>query len=150
MAKGPSPAKMPIHVDQMMQLLCLVSREKRMKAAVKHSFRGGIVVITSAFVGGLVGGPPGIALGGALGGLLGTWMNSAKFKPVPQILMELPSVEQQKLYIEAIAVIKSLDWSDFARLSAVVMNSHLLQLELAKLLENYFTRELSAVIKYGD
>lgn len=89
-------------------------------------------------------------LGGALGGLLGTWMNSAKFKPVPQILMELPPAEQQKLYIEAIAVIKSLDWSDFARLSAVVMNSHLLQLELAKLLENYFIRELSAVIKYGE
>lgn len=141
---------MPIHVDQMMQLLCRVSREKGMKAAVKSSFRGGIVVITTAFAGGLVGGPLGIALGGALGGLLGTWMNSAKFKPVPQILMELPPAEQQKLYIEAIAVIKSLDWSDFARLSAVVMNSHLLQLELAKLLENYFIRELSAVIKYGE
>lgn len=121
-----------------------------MKAAVKSSFQGGIVVITTAFAGGLVGGPLGIALGGALGGLLGTWMNSAKFKPVPQILMELPPAEQQKLYIEAIAVIKSLDWSDFARLSAVVMNSHLLQLELAKLLENYFIRELSAVIKYGE
>lgn len=74
-----------------------------MKAAVKSSFRGGIVVITTAFAGGLVGGPLGIALGGALGGLLGTWMNSAKFKPVPQILMELPPAEQQKLYIEAIA-----------------------------------------------
>lgn len=88
-------------------------------------------------------------LGGALGGLLGAWMNRAKFKPVPQILMQLPLAEQQKLYIEAIVLLKSLDWSDFARLTAVVMNSHLLQLQLAKLLENYFTRELSAVIKYG-
>jgi len=34
-----------------------------MKAAVKSSFRGGIVVITTAFAGGLVGGPLGIALG---------------------------------------------------------------------------------------
>lgn len=54
---------MPIHVDQMMQLLCRVSREKGMKAAVKSSFRGGIVVITTALAGGLVGGPLGIALG---------------------------------------------------------------------------------------
>uniref|UniRef100_A0A8C9G7L4 CS012 protein n=1 Tax=Pavo cristatus TaxID=9049 RepID=A0A8C9G7L4_PAVCR len=89
-------------------------------------------------------------LGGALGGLLGAWMNSAKFKPVPQILMELPPAERQKLYIEAIAVLKSLDWSDFARLTAVVMNSHLFQLQLAKLLENYFTREQRAVIMYGE
>ncbi|XP_052542815.1 protein C19orf12 homolog [Tympanuchus pallidicinctus] len=140
---------MPIRVDQMMQLLCRVAQEKGMKAAVKHSGRGGIVTITTALVGGLLGGPPGLVVGGALGGLLGAWMSSEKFKPVPQILMQLPPAEQQKLYIEAIVVLKSLDWSDFARLTAVVMNSHLLQLQLAKLLENYFTRELSAVIKYG-
>ncbi|XP_072202760.1 protein C19orf12-like isoform X2 [Excalfactoria chinensis] len=77
-------------------------------------------------------------------------MNSEKFKPVPQIIMELPPAKQQTLYIEAIAVLKSLDWSDFARLTSVVMNSDILQLQLAKLLENYFARELSAVIKYGE
>ncbi|XP_048814187.1 protein C19orf12 homolog [Lagopus muta] len=140
---------MPIRVDQMMQLLCRVAQEKGMTAAVKHSGRGALLAGATAFVGGLLGGPPGIAVGGALGGLLGAWMNRAKFKPVPQILMQLPPAEQQKLYIEAIVLLKSLDWSDFARLTAVVMNSHLLQLQLAKLLENYFTRELSAVIKYG-
>ncbi|XP_065589286.1 protein C19orf12 homolog [Cyrtonyx montezumae] len=141
---------MPIRVDQMMQLLCHVSRKKGMKAAVKHSFRGGMMTVTTALIGGLLGGPPGIAVGGALGGLLGAWMNSPKFKPVPQILMELPPPEQQKLYIEAIAILKSLDWSDFARLTAVVMSSDLLQLQLAKILESYFMQELSAVIKYGE
>ncbi|OXB83996.1 UNVERIFIED_CONTAM: hypothetical protein H355_015507 [Colinus virginianus] len=132
---GLYPDKMPIRVDQMMQLLCHVSQEKGMKAAVKRSFGGGMVTVTSALIGGLLGGPAGIAVGGALGGLLGAWMNGPEFKPVPQILMELPPLEQQKLYIEAIAVLKSLDWSDFARLTAVVMSSDLLQLQLAKIVE---------------
>ncbi|NXC39214.1 CS012 protein, partial [Penelope pileata] len=88
-------------------------------------------------------------LGGALGGLLGAWVTSGRFKPVPQILLELPPAEQQKLYIEAIAVIKNLDWADFARLTAVVMRSDLLQQQLVKVLEIYFTRELRAEIKYG-
>lgn len=54
---------MPIEVDDIMKLLCSISHERKMKAAVKHSGRGALVVGTVAFVGGLVGGPPGIALG---------------------------------------------------------------------------------------
>ena len=54
---------MPIQVDDIMKLLCSISHERKMKAAVKHSGRGAFVAGTVAFVGGLVGGPPGIAFG---------------------------------------------------------------------------------------
>lgn len=54
---------MPVRVDQMMQLLCHVSQEKGMTAAVKHSGQGALLAGATAFVGGLVGGPPGIAVG---------------------------------------------------------------------------------------
>lgn len=54
---------MPIRVDDVMQLLCRVSQEKGMKAAVKHSGRGALVAGATAFLGGLMGGPPGIAVG---------------------------------------------------------------------------------------
>lgn len=53
---------MPIHMDQMMQLLCHVSWQKGMKAAVKRSSRGGLLMVTTALLGGLVGGTPGLAL----------------------------------------------------------------------------------------
>uniref|UniRef100_F1NQ90 C19orf12 homolog n=4 Tax=Phasianinae TaxID=9072 RepID=F1NQ90_CHICK len=148
--KGPLPAKMPVRVDQMMQLLCHVSQEKGMTAAVKHSGRGALLAGATAFVGGLVGGPPGIAVGGALGGLLGAWMTSGQFKPVPQILMELPPAEQQKLFDEAIAIVRNLDWTDIAQLTALVMGSGHLQQQLAGVVINYLTRELSAEIKYGE
>lgn len=54
---------MPIMVDDVMKLLCSISEQKNMKAAVKHSGKGALVTGTVAFVGGLVGGPPGIAVG---------------------------------------------------------------------------------------
>lgn len=55
-------AEMPIMVDDIMKLLCSICQEKKMKAAVKHSGRGAVVVGAMAFVGGLVGGPPGLAV----------------------------------------------------------------------------------------
>ncbi|NXK47444.1 CS012 protein, partial [Chauna torquata] len=141
---------MPISVDEVMQLLCHVSQEKGMKAAVKHSGRGALLAGATAFIGGLVGGPPGIAVGGALGGLFGAWMTSGQFRPVPQILLELPPAEQQKLYDEAVVILRRLDWTDIAQLTALVMGSTSLQQKLAAVVVNYLSRELRAEIQYGE
>lgn len=54
---------MPIMVEDIMKLLCSISGERKMKAAVKHSGRGALLTGAVAFVGGLVGGPPGLAVG---------------------------------------------------------------------------------------
>ncbi|NXO54436.1 CS012 protein, partial [Aramus guarauna] len=141
---------MPINVDDVMQLFCHLSQEKGMKAAVKHSGRGALLAGATAFIGGLVGGPPGIAVGGAFGGLLGAWLTSGRFKPVPQILLELPPAEQQKLYDEAIVILRGLDWTDVAQLTALVMGNASLQQKLTSVLINYFAKELSAEIQYGE
>ncbi|KAI6077662.1 Protein C19orf12-like protein isoform X2 [Aix galericulata] len=138
---------MPVRIDDVMQLLCHVSQEKGMKAAVKHSGRGALVAGATAFLGGLMGGPPGIAVGGALGGLLGAWMNSGQFRPVPQILLELPPTEQQKLYDEAMDILKRLDWTDVVQLTALVMGNASLQQKLAGVVMNYLSRELRAEIQ---
>lgn len=60
LSRGPS---MPVATADVIKLLCSVSGDRRMKAAVKHSGRGALVTGTVAFVGGLVGGPPGLAVG---------------------------------------------------------------------------------------
>ncbi|XP_053460006.1 protein C19orf12 homolog isoform X2 [Nycticebus coucang] len=147
-ARGHS--RMPLVVGDMMKLLCTVSEGRKMQAAVKHSGRGALVTGAVAFVGGLVGGPPGIAVGGAVGGLLGAWMTSGQFKPVPQILMELPPAEQQKLFNEAAAIVSNLDWTDVAQLTALVMGSQALQQQLLAMLTDYVTKELRAEIRYVD
>ncbi|NXU75241.1 CS012 protein, partial [Oreotrochilus melanogaster] len=141
---------MPVDIDGIMQLLCHLSEERGMKAAVKHSGRGALLAGATAFVGGLMGGPPGIAVGGAFGGLLGAWMTTGQFRPVPQILMELPPTEQQKLYDEAMVILRNLDWTDIAQLTALVMGSASVQQQLTAMLVNYLSRELRAEIQYKE
>ncbi|NXU88014.1 CS012 protein, partial [Xiphorhynchus elegans] len=89
-------------------------------------------------------------LGGAVGGLLGAWMSSGQFKPVPQILLELPPTEQQKLYNEAVDIIKHLDWTDAVQLTALVMGNAGLQQKLTAVLVSYLSKELRAQIEYGE
>ncbi|NXB03013.1 CS012 protein, partial [Cnemophilus loriae] len=140
---------MPIHVDDVMKLLSHVAQVKGMKAAVAHSGRGALLTGVSAFVGGVLGGPPGIAVGGALGGLVG-WKTSGQFKSVPQILIELPATEKQKLCDEAMAVIRNLDWTDAAQLIGLVMANPGLTDKVLGVLTSYLTNELKAQIKYGE
>ncbi|CAI9571282.1 unnamed protein product [Staurois parvus] len=141
---------MPFHVDDIMRLLCHVSGEQKMKAAIKHSAKGALVAGTGAFLGGLVGGPPGIAVGGAVGGLVGAWMSSGQFQPVPQILMEMPPVQQQKLCENIYTIISNLHWTDATHLIMLVMGNASLQQKVTTALINYVSQELKAEIQYGD
>ncbi|XP_075571838.1 protein C19orf12 homolog [Pelecanus crispus] len=141
---------MPINIDDVMLLFRHLSQEKGMKAAVKHSGQGALLAGATALIGGLMGGPPGIAVGGAVGGLFGAWMTSGQFKPVPQILLELSPAEQQKLYDEAVVILRRLDWTDVAQLIALVMGNASLQQKLTAVLINYLSKDLRADIQYGE
>ncbi|XP_028665499.1 protein C19orf12 homolog [Erpetoichthys calabaricus] len=141
---------MPVRTDDVMRLCCDLSEQQKMKVAIKQSGKGALLAGASAFVGGLVGGPPGIAVGGAVGGLLGCWMTSGQFKPLPQILMELPPQQQKKLYDDIMAIISQLDWTDAAQLTALVMSNAAMQQKVVAALLNYVTQELRAEVQYGD
>ncbi|XP_061254580.1 uncharacterized protein LOC133236524 isoform X5 [Bos javanicus] len=134
-------------VKDIMRLLCSVSEKRKIKVAFKYSLLGGLVTGTVAAVGGLVGGPPGIAIGGAVGGLLGSWMMSGKFKPVPQIIMELPADKQKRLFINTIAILRNLSWTSVEQLTMLVMGSKTLQKQLVDMLNNYFIKELGLEMK---
>ncbi|NWU35236.1 CS012 protein, partial [Hylia prasina] len=140
---------MPIRTDDVMALLSHLAKVEGMTAAAKHSGRGALLTGASAFLGGIMGGPPGIAVGGALGGLIG-WMTSGQFKSVPQILMELPAAEKEKLCAEATAVVKNLNWTDAAHLIALVMANSVLRDQVLGVLTTYFTNELKAQVKYAE
>jgi diadenosine tetraphosphate (Ap4A) HIT family hydrolase len=77
-------------------------------------------------------------------------MARGQFKPVPQILMELPPAEQQKLFNEVAAIVRNLDWMDAVKLTTLVMGSQALQQQLVAMLVNYVTKELQAEICYDD
>ncbi|XP_068938691.1 protein C19orf12 homolog isoform X4 [Petaurus breviceps papuanus] len=77
-------------------------------------------------------------------------MTSGQFKPIPQIIMELPPIEQQRLFNEAFAIIRDLDWTDVVQLTALVMGNDALQQKLASVVVNYITQTLRAEVQYGD
>ncbi|XP_034021223.1 protein C19orf12 homolog [Thalassophryne amazonica] len=137
-------------MDDVMRLCCDISAQQHIKVAVRNCTRGAMVAGGAAFVGGMFAGPPGIALGGAVGGLLGSWLTSGQFKPLPQVLMELPPAQQQHLYDGVMAVLGSLDWTDVAQLVALVMGNATLQQQVTAALLNYVTKELRAEVQYGD
>ncbi|XP_035538348.1 protein C19orf12 homolog [Morone saxatilis] len=137
-------------IDDVMRLCCEISAHDQIKVAVKNSTKGALVAGGTAFVGGLLGGPPGIAVGGAVGGLLGSWMTSGQFRPLPQILMELPPAQQKKLYNDVVAVLGNLDWMDAAQLIALVMGNATLQQQVTAALLSYISKELRAEVRYQD
>lgn len=137
-------------IDDVMRLCCEISAHDQIKVAVKNSTKGAMVAGGTAFVGGLLGGPPGIAVGGAVGGLLGSWLTSGQFRPLPQILMELPPSQQQKLYDDVMVILGNLNWMDAAQLIALVMGNSTLQQQVTAALLNYITKELRAEVRYKD
>lgn len=85
-----------------------------------------------------------------MGGLLGSWLTSGQFRPLPQILMELPPKEQQKLYDDVVAVLGSLTWTDAVQLIALVMGNSSLQQQVTTAIISYVTNELRAEVRYQD
>lgn len=77
-------------------------------------------------------------------------MTSGQFRPVPQILAELPPAEQQKLYDEAVVILRNIDWTDIVQLTALVMGNASLQQKLLGVLMNYLSKELRAEIQYRE
>ncbi|XP_034054713.1 protein C19orf12 homolog [Gymnodraco acuticeps] len=137
-------------IDDVMRLCCEISAHDKIKAAVKNSTKGALAAGGLAFVGGMLGGPPGIAVGGAVGGLLGSWLTSGQFRPLPQILMELPPAQRQKLYDDIVSVLDNMDWMDAAQLVSLVMGNVTLQQQVTAALLNYVTKELRAEVRYKD
>ncbi|XP_026194609.1 protein C19orf12 homolog [Anabas testudineus] len=135
-------------IDDVMRLCCEISTHDQIKVAVKNSTKGAMVAGGTAFVGGLLGGPAGIAVGGAVGGLLGSWLTSGQFRPLPQILMELPPNEKKKLYDDVVAVLDNMDWIDAVQLISLVMGNATLQQQVTAALLNYVTNELRAEVQY--
>ncbi|XP_043562810.1 protein C19orf12 homolog [Chiloscyllium plagiosum] len=141
---------MPVHIDDLMHLVCHISEVEKLQVAVKNSGKGALLAGAIAFAGGLVGGPPGIAVGGVVGGLLGAWMTSGQFKPLPQIIMELPPNQQLILSKDVRNIVQHLDWTDAVQLISLVMGNTALKQEVVSAISAFFLRQLNAEVRHFD
>lgn len=81
---------------------------------------------------------------------MGSWLTSGQFRPLPQILMELPPTQQEKLYNDIVAILGNLNWKDAAQLISLVMGNTTLQQQVTAALLNYIINELRAEVRYKD
>ncbi|CAL8246736.1 unnamed protein product [Lota lota] len=136
-------------MEDVMRLCCDVSAQQNINITFRQSAKGAMMAGGCAFLGGVLGGPPGLAIGGAVGGLMGCWVTAGEFRPLPQVLMELPPSQQKKLCASIMAILSSLDWTDVAQVVALVMGNTTLQQQVTAALLNYVTKELRGEVRYG-
>ncbi|KAJ3594108.1 hypothetical protein NHX12_006440 [Muraenolepis orangiensis] len=141
---------MPPLMEDIMRLCREISAHQNISVTFRQSAKGAMMVGGCAFLGGLLAGPPGLAVGGAMGGMVGFWATTGKFKPLPQVLMELSPSQQKRLYAQVMVVLSGVDWTDVAQAVALVMGSATLQQQVTAALLNYVTKELCGVVRCGD
>lgn len=84
-----------------------------------------------------------------MGGLAGWWASSGQFQPLLQVLQELTPGQQRELSAQVLAVLSSLDWTDVARVVALVMGNGTLQQQVIAALLRYVTKELRGEVRIG-
>lgn len=64
--------------------------------------------------------------------------------------MEMTSDQQQKLCVDVMSILGSIQWTDVAQLTTMVMGNASLKQQVTAALLNYVHRELQAEIHYVD
>ncbi|XP_066099499.1 protein C19orf12 homolog [Saccopteryx bilineata] len=139
------PEKECVDVDNVIRLLCDISVKKKMKAALKRFKRGTAVAVSTLSLCLVVGFP---VVGGAVRGLLGAFVMMGRFQPIAVILNDLPFPEKWKLFNKVRTIIEGLETMDANQLTTKVNKDNSLYEALVEMLENYFTTELEARVKY--
>lgn len=81
---------------------------------------------------------------------MGAWMTSGRFKPAPQILMELPFQDRQKLFSQISEILGCLSWTDVTHLLVMVRKDNNLLQRVEAGIQSYVSKSLGAVVEYGD
>ncbi|XP_006887928.1 PREDICTED: protein C19orf12 homolog [Elephantulus edwardii] len=115
-------------VEDIIQLLCFLSKQKMMKAAFKCSMVESVI-------------------GEACTRLI-AWMTNGEFKPVYEIIEDLP-LEEKKLFNDCKPITGKLKVESTEHLTVVVKGDESLTQKLLTVLEKYLT-DKEATIEYGD
>lgn len=59
-------ANMPVKRDEMLDVLCMVSKEENLRVTLKHSAKGGLITGATAMAAGFLMGPVGLAVASSI------------------------------------------------------------------------------------
>ncbi|CAG2176375.1 unnamed protein product, partial [Oppiella nova] len=98
-----------------------VMGERQIQVTAYQSLKGAMITGTCSMVGGLLGGPVGLAVGGASGGVLAAFVTKGTFKPIAQILNELPFERKRQIAEEIQVIIDKLGVTDLTDLVKIAV-----------------------------
>lgn len=110
---------MTVDTNAIINLIIDVLGEQQIQVTTVRSLKGALIAGSCAFIGGLLAGPIGLAVGGASGGALAAY-NTSSFKPIGQILNELPFERKQQIAAEIQSIIDQLEVNDLTELVRLV------------------------------
>jgi hypothetical protein len=139
---------MTIDTNAIIKVVTDITGDRQIQITAKQSLKGALITGTCSLVGGMLAGPIGLAVGGASGGVMAAFATSGTFKPIGQILNELPFERKKAIAIEIQAIIDKLEINDLAEFTKVaLMYGAITSTNPQKFLVEKFIQESISVIQ---
>ncbi|XP_015928294.1 protein C19orf12 homolog [Parasteatoda tepidariorum] len=137
---------MPLDTSDVVDFLCTLSEEERMKCTVRQSLKGGLVVGCAAAIGSYILGPIGLAIGGAVGGVFAAATMRYSFFPASQVIATMSQVHRDRLASKIERIMQNFNVSDIALLATMISGDCLLRNRVVTELVDYLRQEMSLAL----
>ncbi|XP_054164804.1 protein C19orf12-like [Oppia nitens] len=112
---------MTIDTNTIIKVIIDVMGDYEVQVSVRQSLKGAVITGVSSFIGATLVGPVGLAIGGTAGGLLAAFIANGSFKPIGQILNEMPSEKKRQLAEDIECLFKSLEINDLTQFIKIAL-----------------------------
>ncbi|XP_054710953.1 protein C19orf12 homolog [Uloborus diversus] len=137
---------MPVNTSEIIDLLCTVAEEERLKVTLSESLKGGLLTGGAAVVGGLALGPIGLAIGGTLGGCAAAVLARNKFLPAAHVIATLQPEKRDRLVQKVKIIMDGIDVTDVAYFAAMISGNAALRNKVVFALIDYLRTEMCMAI----
>ncbi|GFT64004.1 uncharacterized protein NPIL_530701 [Nephila pilipes] len=137
---------MPISTSDVIDLLCTLAEEERLKVTLSESLKGGLITGAGAAVGGLLLGPIGFPIGGALGGGVAAVTCGNKFQPVSQVIATMSQERRERLANKIRNIMNKIDVTDVVVFTALISGDFSVRNRVVGALVDYLRHEMSMAL----
>ncbi|XP_023233027.1 protein C19orf12 homolog [Centruroides sculpturatus] len=137
---------MPVNMQDVVEVVCVLADEENIRIAVKESVKGGIITGVAVVVGGVALGPIGLAIGGTLGGIYSAIVASGKFKSAAEIIRCMRDEDKERLVNAVLQVANNFDINDVTRLAALIAGDTILREQILNTVITYLRSEMKMQI----
>uniref|UniRef100_A0A023FC85 Hipothetical protein n=2 Tax=Amblyomma TaxID=6942 RepID=A0A023FC85_AMBCJ len=133
---------MPVKRDEMLDVLCMISNEEKLRVTLKQSARGGLITGASAMAAAVLMGPVGLAVGGALGGCVAAVLMRDKFVSATEIISNMSDDQKDQLVIAAQRAFADIEVADAVELVALLCGDIHIKKRIIRAIVDYFQSQM--------